>query len=266
MSWKFPKLDKPTIFVASPGDVKSYRQTALDEISTLQQTLPDSEIIDFFDWSIDKSQNGFDDWLPAQGQIPLPSDPNCSAVICILGERIGTPLPKEFPINAVASHIREFEPGEYNLKVPWKEGSEHNLSFPLTGTVFEFLASVPANNEARDGLPPVLIKDEKLFPRVQFGEHVKAKSKKAIGFIREEDDGKYLYIRPDGLYAEFESDEGKIVKGCIISLINRGYGKKPKNDFTRPTKQEGFGQKGKKNARPRCWVLYLNNDYKPEKR
>ena len=111
-----------------------------------------------------------------------------------------------------------------------------------------------------------LIKDEKLFPRVQFGEHVKAKSKKAIGFIREEDYEKHLYIRPDGLYAEFENDESKIVKGCIISLINRGYGKKPKNDFTRPTKQEGFGKKGNKNAKPRCWELYINDDCKPEKR
>lgn len=111
-----------------------------------------------------------------------------------------------------------------------------------------------------------LFKNENSFPRLEKGQSLKDKSKKAIGFIREEEDGKYLYILPDGLYSKFPENEKKIVKSCIKSLLNRGFGKKPKDGFTAPVKQEGFGQEGKKKTRPRCWVLYLDGNRKPEKR
>ena len=111
-----------------------------------------------------------------------------------------------------------------------------------------------------------LIKNEKLFPKIKIGQSVKAKSKTAIGFIRNENGKNCLYIQPEELYSKFPDNQQKIIKGCVISLINRGYGKKPKDGFTAAIKQEGFEPKGKKNARHRCWVLYLNDNRTPEKR
>ena len=50
---------------------------------------------------VDESEGGCDDWVPAQGQIPLPSDPNCRAVICAFGARLGTPLSAGLPLSAI---------------------------------------------------------------------------------------------------------------------------------------------------------------------
>jgi hypothetical protein len=155
--WTFPKLDRPTVFIAAPGDVKYLRTAAVAEIEQLAARSADPDQLAIYDWMVDKSDSGFDDWLPAQGQIPLPSDPNCRAVICAFGERIGTPLPADFPLEAIGCHASTRSRRGYGAALPYDDADPPPNSFAITGTVFEYLAALSATQGDADHAPPVLL-------------------------------------------------------------------------------------------------------------
>lgn len=146
MHWDFPVLERPSIFIAAPGDVKYLRDTAVREIDRLTAAVADGHGLVPYNWLTDKAQDGFVDWIPAQGQIPRPDDNLCQAVICIFGERLGSPLPADFPIDGLDG-IGLHRPG----------GSVHGVAsqfqgengFRLTGTVFECLAALSTHRRAR---------------------------------------------------------------------------------------------------------------------
>jgi ankyrin repeat protein len=155
--WTFPKLDRPTVFIAAPGDVKYLRTAAVAEIEQLAARSADPDQLAIYDWMVDKSDSGFDDWLPAQGQIPLPSDPNCRAVVCAFGERIGTPLPADFPLDAIGRHADTRSRRGYGAALPYDDADPPPHSFAITGTVFEYLAALAATQTDADHAPPVLL-------------------------------------------------------------------------------------------------------------
>jgi ankyrin repeat protein len=147
--WRFPKLTSPRVFLASPGDVAYLRKAVVTELNALKQQVADDRGVDLFAWEIDLAKDGFDASLPAQAQIPLPVGPFCRAVVCLLGEKIGTPLPEEFPLDALAP-LNPLEPGRaYRLVHPWKPQEADFGGFALTGTTFEYLAAVAANFQGR---------------------------------------------------------------------------------------------------------------------
>lgn len=152
-----PKLQGPTLFIAAPGDVQYLRRTAISEIQSIKANAVDGDRLEIYDWTIDKAESGFNDWTPAQAQIPLPSDTNCLAVICAFGARLGTPLPEDFPTEAVSSFISRSSSRGCRLAVPWRPGAEAEGCFALTGTVFEFLATVAARDVEGAHAPPVLL-------------------------------------------------------------------------------------------------------------
>ena len=135
--WEFPNLDQETIFIAAPGDVRYLRAAAISEIEQIKARSASSRQINIYDWMVDKSENGFDDWVPAQGQIPLPIDPKCRAVICAFGERVGTPLLESFPLNAIGHHATARSRRGYGVSLPRNDADFTPNSFAITGTVFE---------------------------------------------------------------------------------------------------------------------------------
>jgi hypothetical protein len=161
--WTFPALIQPSVFVAAPGDLAYLREAVARELEDLQRKVADDHGIRLYDWQVDKAEDGFRDWVPPQGQIPLPSDPQCRAVICMLGERIGTPLTTDFDTRPLGP-IQALRGDGVGLVHPWEPGAEDAGGFALTGTVFEYLAALQANRErghdeggAERGQPPVLL-------------------------------------------------------------------------------------------------------------
>ncbi|GAA4415457.1 ankyrin repeat domain-containing protein [Quisquiliibacterium transsilvanicum] len=161
--WTFPALIQPSVFVAAPGDLAYLREAVARELEDLQRKVADDHGIRLYDWQVDKAEDGFRDWVPPQGQIPLPSDSQCRAVICMLGERIGTPLAADFDTRPLGP-IQSLRGDGVGLVHPWEPGAEDAGGFALTGTVFEYLAALHANRErghdeggAERGQPPVLL-------------------------------------------------------------------------------------------------------------
>lgn len=172
----FPKLTQPTVFIASPGDVASYRKAADREFQALRAAVSDDFGVAIYRAEVDTAPDGFDDSRPAQEQIYLPSDPLCRAVICIVAEKVGTPLRDDFPLGALAN----LPSGDgFRLVHPWEKGAEESGGFPLTGTVFEYLTALEG-----DGHPPILlliVGDESVF-----GEPNPFRAKWGFGRLRQE--------------------------------------------------------------------------------
>ncbi len=159
--WSFPRLKRPTVFIAAPGDLAHLRRATARMLGEMKSRSADDHGIVLFDWVIDMAADGFMDWIPAQGQIPLPSDKLCRAVVCMFGERIGTPLPPDFDLTAIGD-LAAFA-SEQRVVHPWNSAVAESGGFSLTGTVFEFLAALHANaggaarSEQELGNPPVLL-------------------------------------------------------------------------------------------------------------
>lgn len=157
----FRHLDAPYVFISAPGDLNYLRQIAWREFDSVRKRVANDYGLAIYDWLIDKAKDGFKDWIPAQAQIPLPSDPNCRALLCMLGERIGTPLPEDFDLTALGEYASDTANSGYRLVHPWVPGAERTGGFSLTGTTFEFLAALNSNKtvvsaaDLERGKPPV---------------------------------------------------------------------------------------------------------------
>jgi hypothetical protein len=156
--WTFASLTDPSIFIAAPGDVKYLRDATMRKIEAVHASAADDHAVGVYNWIVDKSENGFVDWVPAQGQIPRPDDPLCRMVICLFGEKIGSPLPEDFPLDALDGlDLGRAGMGPFLFRgaptTPLPTGG-----FRLTGSVFECLAALAAHRR-RDAAtrPPVLI-------------------------------------------------------------------------------------------------------------
>ncbi|HET6980203.1 MAG TPA: ankyrin repeat domain-containing protein [Pyrinomonadaceae bacterium] len=144
-SW-FPELEEKSVFIAAPGDVAYLREAVRQELSELKKRAADDYGITPYLWEIDKAKDGFSQYLPAQGDIPLPSDPNCVAVICIFGERVGTPLPSDFPLTHLGGCPALRSESKHRLLSSTSDVDPAAVenAFPLTGSIFEYLVAVAA--------------------------------------------------------------------------------------------------------------------------
>ncbi|HEX7330736.1 MAG TPA: hypothetical protein VF290_04505, partial [Pyrinomonadaceae bacterium] len=140
-SW-FPRLSDKSVFVAAPGDLAYLREAVRQELNELKKRAADDHGITAYLWEIDKAKDGFSHYLPAQADLPLPSDPNCVAVICIFGERIGTPLPHDFPLDPLGDCPALSDKSKYRLLSSTTDMDTADAkAFPLTGSTFEYLAA-----------------------------------------------------------------------------------------------------------------------------
>lgn len=149
---RFPKLPRPTLFLASPGDVVRFRRTAFAVHDEIRRSLPESEQWDLFAWEKVEADDPFDAGVPAQEQIPRPDDPHCRAVVAIFGEWIGRPLAANFPVDMLDALDPQWQKQPYRLQFPWEPGAEERGAFPLTGSTFEVLCAIAANR-AEQGDP-----------------------------------------------------------------------------------------------------------------
>ena len=91
----FRRLSQPTVFISASRDMRLEASVAIEIIEAIAQRHPVHRNLTPYLWSDqDKPWFGNSTW---QEQIPRPSDPMVVAVICLFGERLGSPLPPIFP-------------------------------------------------------------------------------------------------------------------------------------------------------------------------
>jgi ankyrin repeat protein len=170
----FKELTEPSVFIASPGDVGETRKSVSAMIEGWHKQSPGKGVKPYA-WESEISTSGFDQWRPAPEQIPLPSDPLCKAVLFLFGERIGTPFIGAQSYRQYLGDDEVLQPQgcKYRLELNWEDGLEKSGGFPLTGTVFELLVTLAANEDARKlrraYLPfmVILIADETILSAIQ---------------------------------------------------------------------------------------------------
>ncbi len=148
----FPPLEHPSIFLASPGDVAYLRRVCRAEIETLHHQAADDHGLRLYAWEVDTAADGFDDAVPAQQQIPHPSDPLCRGVICLFGEKVGSPLARHHPIDdlMVLDPIKPDDDSDApGLVIPWDNAWAERGGFALTGSTFELLATLAYREQQR---------------------------------------------------------------------------------------------------------------------
>lgn len=152
----FPPLRHPSVFIAAPGDMEYLREAAIREFTSLTGEAADSHGLHVYDYRYEIGDDGFKDWIPAQGQIPLPADPLCRAVVCLLGEKIGTPLSRDFDVSPLGP-LDQYEDKVAGVRLvhPWEPGADEEGGFALTGTIFEYL--VARRSMQQQKRPPVLL-------------------------------------------------------------------------------------------------------------
>ena len=120
------KFDRKTVFVSCSYDMLAGVPVVEAAVRDINQRLPVADRWDVYHWT-----NGDSGPWPADGtwqeRIPRTSDPK-AITICLLGERIGQPLPAYFP-------LPDDLPLPSFIVPPGKRGA----GVPLTGTVFELL-------------------------------------------------------------------------------------------------------------------------------
>jgi serine/threonine-protein phosphatase 6 regulatory ankyrin repeat subunit B len=124
-----------TVFIGSPGDMAAERQVAKQVVETLANDERTSHRIKPFLWEYD-----FDNQLNATAGPQEQLQHRLSAadvLVCVLGERLGTPIPDEF---AVVPEL-PLQKLEHPVVHPWPQTPDTATmnAVPLTGTVYEFL-------------------------------------------------------------------------------------------------------------------------------
>lgn len=149
----FRKLDEDIIFIAGSQDVQSVREACENEIRLVIDEFAFDSFARPFSYDLEIDDDGMDQSRSMQQNFPKPSDEHCLGVICIIGERIGHPLPSTFSQDFVPGIESWTRPDHrYRLLHPWPDDPEIQRTrldegcYPLTGTVFEFLEARGSRN------------------------------------------------------------------------------------------------------------------------
>jgi hypothetical protein len=115
------------VFISFSRDLTREAKVVETVIDELNRKVPEGDRWEVFQWP--KSDTVWSTEASWQEHIPRTSDPRCRLLICLLGERLGEPLPEYFPLPAdltLPSWVA-FPPATGDKRVP------------LTGTLFEYL-------------------------------------------------------------------------------------------------------------------------------
>jgi len=124
-------LEEPTVFISASSDMTEEVASVQEAVRHLARDLPGGRLQPWF-WK-DSDPGDFVTGRPYQAVLPRMHDTDLRAVVCLFGERIGTPLPGDFVL-----------PPEVEVGLPDYVRFPHNgandgKTVPLTGTLFEML-------------------------------------------------------------------------------------------------------------------------------
>jgi ankyrin repeat protein len=144
---RFPPLESPSLFLASPSDVSYLRD--ISKRAFYEFSLGDLRTDDLGLYAYEDEQcDALWDPVPAQEQIPRPDDPLCRGVIAFFGEWIGRPLADGFPLEILDPLDPCRKDRKYRLVHPWQPEAAQSGGFSLTGSTFEVLATLAADRRA----------------------------------------------------------------------------------------------------------------------
>lgn len=186
----FPRLQGDTVLVAAPSDLAGLRAQVERVVRRVAAEAGAASQLQPYSWDLqfDPDGEGFDQRFSMQQQIPRPADPACRGVVCLLSERIGSPLDDAFPLHLCPQARAWQDPQhKYRLQHPWPQDAAAQKAlldagaFPLTGTIWEFLDAVAV------GVPLFLgfIADRRVDaedPGVKFGRGLLYESYATHGF------------------------------------------------------------------------------------
>jgi len=155
----FPKIEEPFLFVAGSSDVKAYRERARRCIEEALRNVGLEGECRALTWELEIGDAGFSQQRSMQKHLPRPSSPHCRGVIAVVGERIGLPLEDSFDPALLGDRDRwEQAVSGYRLRPSWPAALDEQSRlvdegfYPLTGTVFEVLDTIAANNRLLLGI------------------------------------------------------------------------------------------------------------------
>src|ERR1700728_1618549 len=135
MTGHWRSLSRKTIFVSCPSDMAAEGLVVEQVVEELNRLLPEGDRWDFYYWrKVDEAWPATGTW---QENVPRTSDPHVHLVICLLGERIGLPLPDYFPFPRDEVMLPDC------VQFPWNRTDSAD-TVPLTGTLFELLDAFSA--------------------------------------------------------------------------------------------------------------------------
>jgi ankyrin repeat protein len=138
----WPRLERKTVFVSCSTDMAAEAERVRNVFDELNRRLPKGDRWEFYRHTdADKTYSATGTW---QEYIPRASDPNARVVICLLGERIGSTLPDDFPLPAELSL-----PDGVEFR---RQRRDHAASVPLTGTSFELIDATRRSESGREVL------------------------------------------------------------------------------------------------------------------
>ncbi len=123
-------LKQPTVFISAPSDMTEEVAAVQEAVRRLARRLPGGRLASWF-WR-DSDPGVFVSGRPYQTALPRMDDPNLRAVVCLFGERVGTPLPGDF---SLPLEVKEDLPPY----VRFPHYADDGDAVPLTGTLFEML-------------------------------------------------------------------------------------------------------------------------------
>jgi len=125
--WK--ALTQRSVLISYPRDMSHEAQIVAQVVADLNRRLPAGDRWAVFNWvDVDELEPG---GIPIQQTVPRCDDPLLGVVVCLFGERVGAPLPADFPLPSDVA-LPDW------VQHPWPEGGAPGKA-PLTGTVFELL-------------------------------------------------------------------------------------------------------------------------------
>lgn len=149
-------LPYKTIFLSCSSDMAHAVPVIEALVQELNIRVPRGDRWHLYHWS--KSDVFWPTGRTWQERIPRPCDPKVDFVVCLLGERLGEPLPADFPLPSDL-------PLPAWVKQPWPGGTATGV--PLTGTLFELLDALegPSKERLRDRTLVYVKVDARLFTK-----------------------------------------------------------------------------------------------------
>jgi ankyrin repeat protein len=144
--WK--RFEHKTVFISCSSDMATEVEIVVQVMEELNRRLPEGDRWEVYHWArADATWVANGTW---QEYIPCPSDLNVGVVICLLGERLGSPLPDYFPLSAAEIALPPW------VRFPWPDDGA-TQTVPLTGTLFELLDAIQGGQRSGRNQPATLI-------------------------------------------------------------------------------------------------------------
>ena len=154
------EINRPFILLSFPGDMAQLADLVLREFDRLRAISGSDGGPEVYSWKIEMREYEVDSSVAVQTIVPLAENPYCQGVICLFGEKPGTPLRYKLPddfLNWTGRYQEVYKDSHYLPEIHWREGKEQEGRFAITGSIFECLSTWIYNEQHPGNEVPLAI-------------------------------------------------------------------------------------------------------------